>query len=170
VTSARPRPLFFRPRGKFRGRRGITGALACESGTASLEFLSVGLLLLVPVVYLIVALSALQAGALAVEGAARQAARSFVLAATSAEGAARAERAVILTLADYGVDPATADIAVSCTPEFDSCLHRRSLVTVEVAIRVPLPLVPPVLELDVPLSIPMTATSTQLVSRFWRGD
>jgi hypothetical protein len=137
-----------------------------ESGSASLEFLGVGLLLLVPVVYLIVTLAALQAGALAAEGAARQAARTFVLAPTADEAAARAERAIQLTLDDYGVDAGTTAVAVSCSPDARSCLDRRSLVTVTVGIRVPLPLAPPVLGLDTPLSVPMAATSTQQVSRF----
>ena len=54
-----------------------------EAGSASLEFLTVGVILLVPLVYLVLAMSAIQAGALAVEGAARQAARVAVQAIDS---------------------------------------------------------------------------------------
>ncbi len=139
------------------------------SGSASLEFLGVGLLLLVPIVYLVLTLAALQAGALAAEGAARHAARSFVQAGTPEEAATRAERAVELTLADYGIDPAVAEVRVACAPDAGTCLARRSLVTVTVGIRVPLPLAPPVLDVKAPLSVGMTGVSTQQVSRFWSG-
>src|SRR5215218_1477843 len=121
-----------------------------STGSASLEFLGVGLLLLVPVVYLVLTLAALQAGALAAEGAARHAARSFVLAATPEEAAARAERAVELTLADFGIDPAAAEVDIACAPDPGTCLARRSLVTVTVGIRVALPLAPPVLDVETP--------------------
>jgi Flp pilus assembly protein TadG len=139
------------------------------SGSASLEFLGVGVLLLVPVVYLVLTLAALQAGALAAEGAARQAARSYVLAATPEEAAARADRAVELTLADYGVDPSAAEVSVACAPDPATCLSRRALVTVTVGIRVPLPLAPAALDVGTPLSVGMTGVSTQQVSRFWSG-
>lgn len=138
-----------------------------SAGSASLEFLGVGLLLLVPVVYLVLTLAALQAGALAAEGAARHAARTFVLAKTADEAAARAERAVELTLADYGIDPGAAEVDIACAPEPGTCLARRSLVTVTVGIRVALPLTPPVLDVGTPLSVGMSGVSTQQVSRFW---
>ncbi|MFC0681148.1 hypothetical protein ACFFGH_25245 [Lysobacter korlensis] len=153
-----------------RWRRPLLRRLRAETtGSASLEFLGVGLLLLVPIVYLVLTLAALQAGALAVESAARQAARSFVLAATPEEAAARAERAVELTLADYGVDPSTAEVSVACAPDPAACLSRRALVTVTVGIRVPVPLAPPVLDVEAPLSVGMVGVSTQQVSRFWGG-
>jgi hypothetical protein len=149
-----------------RSRRSLLRRLRDEAGSASLEFLGVGLLLLVPMVYLVLTLAALQAGALAAEGAARHAARSFVLAATPAEAAARAERAVELTLEDFGLDPGTADVDVACTPDPGTCLARRSLVTVTVGIRVALPLAPPAVIVETPLSVGMSGVSTQQVSRF----
>jgi hypothetical protein len=39
-------------------------------------------------------------------------------------------------------------------------------VTVGVEVRVPLPLVPPVLEVDVPTGVPVQSASTEQVSRF----
>ena len=48
---------------------------ADESGSASLEFITVGMLLLVPIVYLVLALSSLENASFGVEGAARQASR-----------------------------------------------------------------------------------------------
>jgi hypothetical protein len=138
-----------------------------EQGSASLEFITAGMLLLVPLVYLILVLSQVQAGALAVEGAARQAARVYVQSSTPATAAAAAQRALQFALADYGLDADGATLSVSCTPTPAQCLQRRGFVTVTVSARVTLPLVPPVLDLDVPLSVPLEATATQQVSRFW---
>ena len=138
-----------------------------ESGTASLEFITAGLVLLVPLVYLVVTMAALQGAAFAVEGASRQAARVFVESSTIAEAQSNARTAVEFALADYGLDGDDVRMTVTCTPNPGECLTRRGFVTVEVSTRVALPLVPPVLDLDVPLSVPITSTATQQVSRFW---
>ena len=140
---------------------------ADECGTASLEFVTAGLVLLLPLVYLVLTMSAIQAGALAVEGASRHAARVFVQAPDAAEASARAQRAVEVALADYGIDADTASISVSCQPRPSECLTRRGFVTITVATSVPLPLVPPVLDLDLALQVPLSSTATQQVSRFW---
>ncbi|WP_251038995.1 hypothetical protein [Agromyces sp. ISL-38] len=141
--------------------------VASERGSASLEFLTVGIILLVPLVYLVLAVAAIQGGALAVEGAARQAARVAVQA--SAEGAADAavERAVRVTLADYGVDADAASVTIECSAT--DCLEPGSRIRVSVAARVSLPLVPDFLSLDAVGSVPLEASATQTVSRFARS-
>lgn len=141
-----------------------------ERGSASLEFVTAGLILLVPMVYLVLVMSAIQAGALAVEGAARQAARVFVQSASTGDAEAAAARAIEFALTDYGIDAETATISVVCTPEPADCLTRRGFVTVGVEITVPLPLTPPALTVDAPLAVPLSATATQQVSRFWGSD
>lgn len=138
-----------------------------DSGSASLEFITAGFVLLLPMVYLVLAMSAIQGGALAIEGAARQAARVFVQAASSGEAQAAAVRAVEFALQDHGIEPGSAGIAVSCAPDPAACLTRQGFVTVSVDLAVPLPLLPPVLVGDLPLAIPLHAASTQQVSRFW---
>jgi hypothetical protein len=138
-----------------------------DCGSASLEFITAGLVLLLPLVYLVLTMSSLQAGAFAVEGAARQAARVYVQAPSVAAANAAAGRAVEFALADYGLDASAVSVSVSCRPNPANCLTRRGFVTVVVTTTVPLPLVPPVLDLDVPLSVPVTSTATQQVSRFW---
>lgn len=145
------------------------GAFRSEDGSASLEFITAGMLLLLPMVYLVLVMSALQAGALAVEGAARQAARVFVQGQSISVASAQAERAIQFALADYGLDAADATVAVSCAPHPSRCLTRLGTVTVDVSIAVDLPLVPPGLTVDVPLAIPLEASATQQVSRFWSG-
>ena len=137
---------------------------ANDDGSASLEFVTVGMILLVPLVYLVLSVSAIQAGAFAAEGAARQAARVFVQAPNQASAQASAQRALQFALADHGITSA-ASIAVSCTAS--PCLTRRGYVTVSVDLTIPLPLVPPALLGDFPLAIPVHATASEQVSRFW---
>jgi hypothetical protein len=137
-----------------------------EDGSASIEFLTVGLLLLVPLVYLVLALAAVQAGALGVEGAARQASRVFVQERDAAAADAAAREAISVALADYGVDADTARVRIACAPDPSRCLVRRGFVTVRIAATVPLPLVPPALGAALPLRVPVEATATEQVSRF----
>jgi hypothetical protein len=139
-----------------------------DGGTAALEFVTAGLILLVPLVYLILTLSAVQAGALAVEGAARQAARVYVQASTPTEAAERAARAIDFSLTDYGIEPETASVTVSCTGSSTAdCPARNAVVTVTVRLDVPLPLFPDILDLTRVASVPVQATARQQVSRFW---
>ena len=138
-----------------------------ERGSASLEFVTAGMILLLPLVYLVLTMAAIQAGALAVEGAARQAARVFVQGDNLGDAQAKALRAVEFALADHGLTLGAASVSISCQPTPPNCLRRQGFVTVDVAVAVALPLVPPVLTGDFPLSVPLTATATQQVSRFW---
>lgn len=134
-----------------------------DTGSASVEFITVGMLMLVPLVYLVLAVSAIQAGAFAAEGAARQAARVFVQAPDLEAAEDSAQRALEFALADHGIEGG-ARLAVTCSTP--SCLTRQAFVTVTVDISVPLPLVPALLG-DFPLAVPIHATATEQVSRFW---
>ena len=138
-----------------------------DSGSAALELITAGVLLLVPIVYLVVAVAALQGGALAVEGAARQAARVLVQSPSVAIGRERATTAVDFALDEFGVDHSGTTISVTCSPRPNACLTRQGFVTVRVTASVPLPLAPPVLSVNSPLAVPMSAVSTEQVSRFW---
>ncbi len=138
-----------------------------DVGSAALEFVTVGMILFVPLVYLVLTMAAIQAGSFAAEGAARQAARVFVQSPTVADATGAARRALEFALADHGIDPDGAQIEVICAPDPDACLTRRGIVTVRVELTVPLPLAPPVLVGDFPLAVPIAATATQQVSRFW---
>lgn len=148
----------------------VIRTLTSDDGSASLEFITLGVLLLVPLVYLVLVVSSLQAASLGVEGAARQASRVFVQGETDAEARESAERAIRVTLADYGLDAEDAEVAISCRPDPADCLTRRGFVTVEIATVVPLPFAPPVLGLDVPLGVTVRAIATEQVSRFRAGS
>ena len=141
--------------------------IADDVGTASLEFVTAGMILLLPMVYLVLTMSVLQAGSLAVEGAARQAVRVYVQAPDTRDAEAEAERAIRFALADYGLDPSEASVAISCSPRPVDCLRRRATVTITVGISVGLPLVPSALTIGGPVAVPLRSTATEQVSRFW---
>jgi len=138
-----------------------------ERGSASLEFVTVGLFLLVPIVYLVLALSALESASFGVEGAVRQAARVFVQSESEGAAESAARTAIQVTLADYGLEARDAKVAVSCRPDPADCLTRRGYVTVTVSTTVPLPLMPAVLQLHLPAGMPVQSVATEQVSRFW---
>lgn len=140
---------------------------ADDDGSASLEFITVGMLLLVPIVYLVLALSALEKASFGVEGAARQATRVFVQSGSESEAESAAQTAIAITLADYGIDADGARVQISCRPNPSDCLTRRGFVTVSISATVPLPLIPPVLTLNLPAGIPVQSVATEQVSRFW---
>lgn len=148
--------------------RRLTDTAADDSGSASLEFITAGLILLVPLVYLVIALSQIQGGSLAVTGAARQAARVFVLADSPDAAMQRVETAVRVSLADFGIDGDDARVSVTCSSGSGAdCLARGEVVTVTVNAQVSLPLVPDVLDLQTAASVPVQARAVQKVSRFW---
>ena len=138
-----------------------------DGGSASLEFVTVGLLLLVPIIYLVLALSALESASFGVEGAARQATRVFVQSESEGAAESAARTAIQVTLADYGLDARNAHVSISCRPNPADCLTRRGYVTVTITTTVPLPLMPPVLQLNLPAGIPVQSVATEQVSRFW---
>ena len=140
---------------------------ADDGGSASLEFITAGVVLLVPIVYLVLALSAVQAATLAVDGAARQATRVYVQSGTTAAARSAAARAIAVTLADYGVDASAAAVEIRCRPRANACLTRRGFVTVTIRTIVALPLAPPFLDTGLPTGLPVEATATEQVSRFW---
>jgi hypothetical protein len=135
-----------------------------ESGSAAVEFLAVGLLLLVPLVYLVLTLGALQAASFAADGVARQAARVYVLAPSDAEGRSRMAASVASGLADWHLPASALQLGLACGA--GSCRAPRGTVTVTARVAVALPLLPPALRLGAPGSIAVTAHATQRMSMF----
>jgi hypothetical protein len=146
-----------------------SSAWADDRGSAALEFTTAGVLLLVPLVYLVLALSAIQGAALGTEGAARQAARVYVRADDDATGRREARSAVDVALADHGVAPDGIALDISCTPDPTRCHAPHSLVHVSVRVAAALPLAPPVIGPDAPGSIAVHGDADERVSVFERG-
>lgn len=116
-----------------------------ERGSALVELSWLGLLLLVPLLWIVVSVFEVQRGAFAVSGAARAAGRAYALAPDDAVGRARAEAAARQALRDQGAGDAPLTVQVSCTPDPADCHGGTSVVTVVVRSSVELPLMPDLL-------------------------
>jgi len=122
-----------------------------DEGSAVVEFIFLAVLLMVPIVYLVVSLAAVQSGAFAAEAVARDASRAAVVggvdalrdgaSVTSAERAARERAASVsaVTLADFRIDPPDAHVNLACST--DPCLTPGSDITVDVTVTVELPVI-----------------------------
>ena len=75
-----------------------------ERRSALVELTWLGILLLVPMLWIVLSASEVQRGAFATSAAARAAGRAYALAPTDAEGHAQAEAAARQALADQGAD------------------------------------------------------------------
>ena len=135
-----------------------------ERGSASLEFISAGVLLLVPLIYLVLVCGRVQAASLAAEGAVRQAARVFVTAPSLALASSRSEMAITDALTDFSFQRSAARASVSCSPVPGRCLQPRSWVTVRVSVGVTLPFLPSVLGLDRFTSLQVSSSATERVA------
>jgi hypothetical protein len=110
-----------------------------ERGSATVEFVWLTILLLVPFVYVLVAVFDTQRASYAVSAASRSAARAFLQAPDPATGEQQAEVAARVALDDQGVD---ADVLITCVPGPSACLQPGSSVRVIVRTVQPLPLTP----------------------------
>lgn len=137
-----------------------------ERGSASLEFLTLGTLLIVPLAYLMLTLSALQGASIAGESAARSAARLLATEPDSPATQALADRTVHLTAADHGLETHTVTQLVECSHPTGTCATPGAVISVTVTITVPLPFAPNLTGGAGPLSIPTSATSSFTVTRF----
>jgi len=145
-------------------------SLRDESGNAALEFLTAGVLLLVPLVYLAIALAAMQGACLAVEGAAHEAVRAYVSAPTDAVAQASADRAVTVALADHRLARRPGDLTVACDTVAPGCLEHGRRVTAHVRTQVELPFVPATFGLDRVARVSLEASATAPIFRFGDAD
>lgn len=147
-----------------------TAARRCrraDGGSAAIEFIVLGIGLLVPLVYLASAAAALQAAAFASAQAAREAGRAFSSSATPAQGRRLAEAAARLAFADHGLELPRGALSLACTD--GPCLSPGSAVEVVLAWEAPLPWLPGTLAADVPARIPVEARQRVPIDDF-RGD
>ena len=117
-----------------------------ERGSALVEFTWVGLILFIPITWIVITLFQVQQGAFALNGAARAAARAFALAPDDASGLARAQAVVDQTLLDQGGKDQVGTVTVSCVPFEDNCHAGTSMITIHIESGVALPFVPAVID------------------------
>ncbi len=136
-----------------------------ERGSALVELSWLGLLLLVPMLWILVSVFEVQRGAFGVSTAARSAGRAYALAPNDAAGQARAEAVVRRALEDQGLDGAPFTVRVTCTPFPANCHSGTSVITVLVSTRVELPLLPDLFGGDAP-GFALDATHTVPIGQY----
>jgi hypothetical protein len=116
-----------------------------ESGSAMVEVVWLGILLLVPLLWIVISVLEVQRGAFGVSAAARSAGRAYALAPTDAEGERRARAAARQVMADQGLPDVPLVVEITCDSPGSSCHSGGAVITVRVDTRVDLPLLPDVL-------------------------
>lgn len=111
-----------------------------ERGSAPVEFVWITLVLLVPFVYVVIAVFDVQRASYAVSVASQSAARAYLQAPDVTAAQASAQRAARVALTDQSVVDAT--VHVQCLPDVSACLQPGSSVRVVVRTTQPLPLTP----------------------------
>ncbi len=131
-----------------------------------MEFVTLTVLLLVPLVYLVTTALRVQQASFAVTTAAREAGRAFATADNPGLARTRATAAARLALADHGLVLPPGALVVTCRG--GGCLEPGTEVAVDVRLTVALPLIPQVFEGSA-TSIPVAAWHVAPVDRY-RGS
>jgi Flp pilus assembly protein TadG len=113
-----------------------------EVGSALVELTWLGLLLLIPLVYVIISVVTVQRSAYGATEAARAAGRAYILAPDVETARQRAFEAASVAMDDQGVALEPSELVIECHPSPSSCLQPGSSVQVRVELQVGLPLVP----------------------------
>jgi Flp pilus assembly protein TadG len=136
-----------------------------DRGSALVELSWLGILLVLPMLWIVLSVFEVQRGAFGVSSAARAAARAYALAPDDATGLLRAREAAKVALADQGLDDVTPAVAVTCTPYPGDCHQGTSVITVSVHSHVVLPLMPTALGGNRP-SFALDASQTVPIGQF----
>jgi Flp pilus assembly protein TadG len=136
-----------------------------QRGSALVELSWLGILLTLPMLWIVMSVFEVQRGAFGVSAAARAAARAYALAPDDASGLARAREAARVALEDQGLRDVAPAVGVTCTPYPGDCHQGSSVITVSVHSRVVLPLMPTALGGGRP-SFALDATQTMPIGQF----
>jgi Flp pilus assembly protein TadG len=136
-----------------------------DRGSAVVELSWLGILLILPMLWIVMSVFEVQRGAFGVSAAARAAARAYALAPDDSTGLVRAREAARVALADQGLHDVTPEVDVSCSPYPRNCHQGTSMITVSVHSRVVLPLMPTALGGNRP-SFALDASQTVPIGQF----
>lgn len=152
------RGLVHRVAARFRPRLG-----ARDEGRAIIEFIFLGLLLLLPLVYLVLTAARLQAAAFSASLAGRESGRAFVTAASDSDARVRAQAAAGLAFEDFAFSTG-ASVSLAC--DGSPCLRPEGTVTSTATIVVELPLIPDFIAARLPSTVTISSSHVATVDRF----
>lgn len=132
-----------------------------DEGSAVVEFVALGTLLLVPVIYFVLAVAQVQAGAFAVVAAAQQASQVLARAEPGGLSGSGLTAAAQLAATDQGFAPDRLAVRLECSD--GACAEPGAVATVHTSLEVPLPLVPGFTDLDVAV---LTSSATVVIGRY----
>ena len=136
-----------------------------DRGSAVIEFVVIGVAVLVPMVYIVQCVLVMHSAVLASTQATREAARAFSTSLTPHDGRQRAIAAARLAFQDQGLELPIGALRVGCVD--GPCLAPGSAVVADVDWRVPLPWLPDSWAGDA--SVPVTSTQRVPIDDF-RSD
>jgi hypothetical protein len=136
---------------------------AQEEGRAIIEFIFLGILMLLPLTYLVLTAARLQAAAFSASLAGREAGRAFVTGVNDDDAHKRAQAAAGLAFEDFAFRDGT-DLKLACdgTP----CLRAGGNVTATATIAVELPLIPDFIASRLPSSVSISSTHVATVDTY----
>lgn len=129
---------------------GLDHRRPAQRGSALVEVTWLSILLLIPLLYVVLAVFEVQRSAFGVTSGARAAAKAYATAPSEAEGRSRATFAAALALRDQGVDPGALDLRITCEPTPGNCLAPGAVIVVALSYPAPLPLMPSALGGETP--------------------
>jgi Flp pilus assembly protein TadG len=142
----------------------VTRVRRDDCGNAIVEFVYLAILLMVPLVYMLLAVFQVQRAAFAASSAAREAGRVFVTSTDEALAEDRAKTSAGIVLRDSGLTLAPGDLRITCSSS--PCLEPGSRVEVVVRHRVTLPLLPDVFGDGGPASVTVSSEHLEVVDRY----
>ena len=134
-----------------------------DDGRAIIEFIFLGVLLLLPLTYLVLTAASIQAASFSVSLASREAGRAFVTADSDEDALGRARAAAALAFADFDFS-AEGRLTVTC--DGSPCLRPDGQVRSTASITVRLPLVPDLVAEHLPSSVTVESENVATVDRF----
>jgi hypothetical protein len=126
-----------------------------------IEFTFLGILLMVPLAYLILTMARLESASYAVIAASRDAGRAYATAASTDQAEIRALTAARLALANHGLQLRPGQLRIDCSA--DPCLTPGGWVEARLVVSVRLPLVPAAFSKQGRSSVRVNAGHAELV-------
>lgn len=134
-----------------------------EDGNAILEFCFLAVLFMIPLVYVLLSVFAVQSASYAVTAATREAGRAYTTSPSAGAAPARALDAGSIAMGDHGLALLPSQLVMSC-PSMP-CLSPGGAVRATITVDVALPFVPKLFG-KLPATIEVSATHVALVDRF----